>query len=67
MVMNNEKSELIEVLTDMSQFAGALVGAAVIVGKKAINRITDLIAVQTNIKPPIKPAKSDKKTKSKAN
>jgi len=65
--MENKKSEFSEVLTNMSQFAGALVGAAVIAGKKAINCITDLTAVETNLKPTTDAVKDKSEAKSKAN
>jgi len=67
MIMNSKKSEFSEVLTDMSQFAGALVGAAVIAGKKAIRCVNDLTMVETHIKPSSDPAKEDSEVKSKTN
>ena len=66
-IVDNKKTEFSEILTDMSQFAGALVGAAVIVGKKAIRCVNDLTMVQTHIKPPTEPAKNDNEVKSKTN
>jgi len=50
--MGNRKSEFLEVVTDMSQYAGALVGAAVIAGKKVICCLNDLTIVDTVLKPP---------------
>jgi len=61
--MNSRKSEFSEVLTDMSQFAGALVGAAVIAGKKAIRCVNDLTTVETHIKPSTDPVKDDSEVK----
>ena len=65
--MENNKSEFLEAVTEMSQFAGALVGAVVIAGKKAIHCVNDLTMVQTHIKPPTEPAKNDNEVKSKTN
>ena len=50
--MENEKSEFLEVVADMSQFAGALAGAAVVAGKKLIRYVNDLTTVDTALKPP---------------
>ena len=50
--MENEKSEFLEVVADMSQFAGALAGAAVVAGKKLIRYVNDLTIVDTILKPP---------------
>ena len=50
--MENEKSEFLEALTDMSQFAGALAGAAVVAGKKIVSFINELTIVETVLKPP---------------
>jgi len=49
--MENEKSEFLEIVADMSQFAGALAGAAVVGGKKVIRYINDLTTVETTLKP----------------
>ena len=65
--MNSKKSEFSEVVADMSQFAGALVGAGVIVGKKVIRYVNDLTIVETHIKPPDEPAKDKSKVISKKN
>jgi hypothetical protein len=65
--MNNRKSEFSEVLAEMSQFAGALVGVGVIAGKKVIRCVNDLTIVETHIKPPTDPAKDNCKVKSKTN
>ena len=51
--MENEKSEFLEAVSDMSQFAGALAGAAVMAGKKLIHYVNDLTIVDTILKPPI--------------
>jgi len=58
--MKNEKPEFLEVISDMSQFAGALAGAAVVGGKKVIRCFNDLATVETSLKP-----SADKKQKSK--
>ena len=50
--MENEKSEFLEAVSDMSQFAGALAGAAVVAGKKLIRYVNDLTIVDTILKPP---------------
>ena len=60
--MENEKSEFSEIVAEMSQFAGALAGAAVVGGKKVIRFINDLTTVETTIKPS---ADEDRKTDSK--
>ena len=65
MAMENEKSGFSQVLTEMSQFAGALVGAAVIAGKKAIRCVNDLTIVETHIKPSTDPVKDNSEVKSK--
>ena len=65
--MNNRKSEFSEVLAEMSQFAGALVGAGIITGKKVIRCVNDLTIVETQIKPSTDPAKENSKVKSKTN
>ena len=49
--MENEKSEFSEIVAEMSRFAGALAGAAVVGGKKVIRYINDLTTVETTIKP----------------
>ena len=60
--MENEKSEFLEVVADMSQFAGALAGAAVVAGKKLIRYVNDLTIVDTILKP-----QAAKKQKSEVN
>ena len=65
--MNSKKSEFSEALTDMLQFVGALVGAAVIASKKAIRCVNNLTMVQTHIKPSTDLAKDDSEVKSKTN
>jgi len=50
--MENEKSEFTEAVSDMSQFAGALAGAAVVASKKLIRYLNDLMTVETSLKPP---------------
>ena len=50
--MENKKSEFSEIVSDMSQFAGALAGAAVVAGKKVIRYLNDLTIVDTILKPP---------------
>jgi len=51
-MIENKKSEFSEIIADMSQFAGALAGAAVVAGKKLIRYINDLTIVDTILKPP---------------
>lgn len=65
--MSSKKSEFSEVVAEMSQFAGALVGAGVVVGKKVIRYVNDLTIVDTHIKPPTDPAKDKGKVRSKTN
>ena len=65
--MSSEKSEFSDVVAEMSQFAGALVGAGIIVGKKVIRYVNELTIVETHIKPPTDPAKDKGKVKSKTN
>ena len=60
--MDNKKSEFAEAVADMSQFAGALAGAAVIAGKKLVRYINDLTIVDTIVKPPAEGDQSDSKT-----
>jgi len=50
--MDNKKSEFSEIVADMSQFAGALSGAAVVAGKKLTRYVNDLTTVDTTLKPP---------------
>ena len=50
--MDNKKTEFSEIIADMSQFAGALAGAAVIAGRKVICYLNDLTIVDTILKPP---------------
>ena len=50
--MEDEKSEFTEAVSDMSRFAGALAGAAVVAGKKVIRYVNDLTVVDTTLKPP---------------
>ena len=50
--MENKKSEFSEIVVDMSQFAGALAGAAVVAGKKPICYLNDLTILDTILKPP---------------
>ncbi|NQT01672.1 MAG: hypothetical protein HQ580_06600 [Planctomycetes bacterium] len=59
--MDNKKSEFSEIVADMSQFAGALSGAAVVAGKKLIRYVNDLTIVDTVLEPP-----ADEKQKSEA-
>jgi len=65
--MNSKKSEFSEVVAEMSQFAGALVGSAVIAGKKVIRYVNDLTIVETQIKPSTDPTKDNSEVKSKTN
>jgi hypothetical protein len=65
--MNSKKSEFSEVVAEMSQFAGALVGAGVIAGKKVIRYVNDLTIVETHIKPTTDLAKDKGKVKNKTN
>ena len=60
--MSERKSDFAEGLEEMSQFAGSLVGALVMTGKKAIKRIRDLTQVDTTLKPPTAPG-PDSETK----
>ena len=57
--MEDEKSELLEVVADVSQFAGALASATVVAGKKLLSYVNDLTTVDTVLKPP-----TDKEQKS---
>ena len=63
--MENEKSEFLEAVAEMSQFAGALVGAAVVAGKKVMRCVNDWTTVETHIKPSSDPVKGDSEVKSK--
>ena len=65
--MNSRKSEFSEVVAEMSQFAGALVGEGIIAGKKVIRCVNDLTIVETHIKPSTDPAKDNSEVKSKTN
>jgi len=65
--MDSKKSEFLEAVAEVSQFAGALVGAAVIVGKKVIRCVNDLTLVETHIKPSTDPVKDNNEVKSKTN
>ena len=60
--MDNKKSEFLEAVADMSQFAGALAGTAVIAGKKLVRYINDLTIVDTILKPPTEGDQSNSKT-----
>ena len=62
--MDNKKSEFLEAVADMSQFAGALAGAAVIAGKKLVSYINDLTIVDTTLKPPAESGQGNSKTNS---
>jgi hypothetical protein len=66
-IMDSKRSEFSEVLSEMSQFTGALVGAAVIAGKKVIRCVNDLTTVETHIKPSTDPVKDNSEAKSKTN
>ena len=46
-MVENEKSELLKAVADMSQFAGALAGAAVVAGKKLIDYINKLTIAES--------------------
>lgn len=50
--MDKKKSEFSEIVSDMSEFAGVLAGAAVVAGKKLIRYVNDLTTVDTVLKPP---------------
>ena len=63
--MEDEKSEFTEAVSDMSQFAGALAGAAVIAGKKLVRYINDLTIVDTTLKPPAESGQGNSKTNAK--
>jgi hypothetical protein len=59
----NKKSEFLEGVSEISQFAGALVGSAVVAGRNIIQHINNLTTVKTHPKPPAdKIRTSDKKT-----
>ena len=60
--MDNKKSEFLEVVADMSQFAGALAGAAVVAGKKVIRYANDLTVVDTALKPPAEQERTSQTT-----
>jgi hypothetical protein len=51
-IMENQKSEFSEIVSDMPQFAGALAGAAVFAGKRVIRYVNDLTIVDTILKQP---------------
>jgi len=63
--MGGKKSDFLEVLSEMSQYAGVLAGTAIVSGKKVIRYINNLTIVETHIKPPTDPAKDNNKVKSK--
>ena len=50
-MMENKNSEFSEIIGDMSEFAGSLVGEAVVAGKKAVRYLNDLTTVDTILKP----------------
>jgi hypothetical protein len=64
-IMDSKKAEFSEALSEMSQFAGALVGAAVVAGKKVIRCVNDLTIVETHIEPSTDPVKDNSEVKSK--
>jgi len=66
-IMNSKKSEFGKAVTEMSQFAGALVGAAVIAGKNVICCVTHLAIVETHIKPSTDTVRDNSEVKSKTN
>lgn len=51
--MENKKSEFPEIVSDMSQFVGALAGAAVVADIKVIRYLNDLTIVDTILKQPV--------------
>lgn len=65
--MVRKKSDFLEVLSEMSEYAGILIGTTVIAGKKAIRYVNDLTIVETHIKPPTDPVKDNNEIKSKRN
>jgi len=65
--MGRKKSDFLEVLSEMSEYAGVLIGTTVIAGKKAIRYVNDLTIVETHIKPPTDPVKDNKEIKNKKN
>ncbi len=65
--MDNKKSEISEIVADMSQFAGALAGAAVVAGKKLICYINDLTIVDTLLEPPADEEQKSEAKRSKIN
>jgi hypothetical protein len=65
--MDKKKSEFSEMVTDMSQFAGALAGAVVVAGKKLICYINDLTVVDTLLKPPADEEQKSQTKRSKIN
>jgi hypothetical protein len=63
--MSSKKTEFSEVLSDMSEYAGVLVGTAIVFGKKVVRYVNDLAIVETHIKPPTESVKDENKVKSK--
>ena len=60
--MENKKSEFLEAVSDMSRFAGALSGVAVVTGKKIIRYVNNLTIVDTILKPPAEDDQNNGKT-----
>ncbi len=65
--MGRRKSDFLEVLAEMSEYAGILIGTSVIAGKKAIRYVNDLTIVETHIKPPTDPLKDNNEIKREKN
>jgi len=61
-IMDKKKSEFSEIVSDMSEFAGVLAGAAVVAGKKLIRYVNDLTTVDTNLKHPAEDGQRNSKT-----
>ena len=62
--MEQNKSEFSEVVEEMSRFAGALAGAAVVASKKVMHYLNNLTIVETILEPPAdETEKSDGKNK----
>jgi len=66
-IMGRRKSDFLEVLAEMSEYAGILIGTSVIAGKKAIRYVNDLTIVETHIKPPTDPLKDNNEIKREKN
>ena len=63
--MDDKKSELSEVVSDMSEFAGTLTGTAVVAGKKLICYINNLTILDTILGSPVDEEKKSEVNRSK--